>query len=75
MGWGWGRGMAGTLRQADWGGSMVPPPTVPISMEGMVQVMYRSSPLVPAFSIRVMQFELATFCAGSCVRGGGGKKQ
>lgn len=36
------RGVMGvvlTLRQADWGGRMVPPPTVPTSTEGMVQVM------------------------------------
>lgn len=59
--------MGPTLRQVAWGERMVPPPTVPISMEGMVQEMVRSSPLAPLRSIRVMQLELATFCAGSWV--------
>ena len=44
---------------------MVPPPTVPSSMEGMVQLMYRSSPPGPDASIWVMQLELPTVWAGS----------
>lgn len=47
-----------TCRQACCGGRLVPPPTVPSSMEGMVQLMYRSSPSGPADSIWVMQLEL-----------------
>ena len=50
-----------TLRQAACGGSMVPPPTVPISMEGIVQEMCRSSPVGPLRSSNVMQLELAMF--------------
>lgn len=55
-----------TCRQACCGGRMVPPPTVPSSMEGMVQLMYRSFPSGPAGSIRVMQLLLPTDWAGSC---------
>lgn len=31
-----------TLRQVDWACKKVPPPTVPTSKEGMVQLIYRS---------------------------------
>lgn len=54
-----------TWRQACWGGRLVPPPTVPSSIEGMVQLMYRSSPVGPDASIRVMQLLLPTDWAGS----------
>lgn len=43
----------------------MPPPTVPNSIEGMVQLMYRSSPVGPDASIRVMQLLLPTDWAGS----------
>lgn len=52
-------------RQEAWAGRVVPPPIVPISMEGIVQVTYRSLPSSPHGSIRVMQLLLPTFCAGS----------
>lgn len=54
-----------TCRHARCGGRLVPPPTVPSSMEGIVQLMYRSSPSGPAASICVMQLELPTVWAGS----------
>jgi hypothetical protein len=44
---------------------LVPPPTVPTSIEGMLHVMRRSSPSLIA-SMRVIQFDDSTFCAGSC---------
>ncbi|TNN33310.1 hypothetical protein EYF80_056529 [Liparis tanakae] len=47
-------------KRACCGARLVPPPTVPSSMEGMVQVMYRSAPSGPAASIWVMQLELPT---------------
>lgn len=55
-----------TLRQACWAGRMVPPPTVPTSIQGMVQLMYRSSWVGPVASIKVIQLLLATHWAGSC---------
>lgn len=36
--------MPSTSSMARWGARMVPPPTVPTSIEGMEQVMSRSSP-------------------------------
>lgn len=57
-----------TCRQADCGGSTVPPPTVPISMDGIVQLMNRSSFVSPVTSISVMQLELEIFWAGSYMR-------
>lgn len=42
------------------GYALVPPPTVPTSIEGMLQVMSRSCPSLIA-SISVMQLELSTF--------------
>lgn len=44
---------------------MVPPPTVPISIDGMVQLIYKSSLVGPLASIKVIQFELPTFWAAS----------
>lgn len=40
--------------------ALVPPPTVPTSIEGMLQVMSRSFPSLIA-SMSVMQLELSTF--------------
>lgn len=40
-----------TCRQACCGDRLVPPPTVPSSIEGIVQLMYRSSPPGPTASI------------------------
>lgn len=54
-----------TCKQACCGSKLVPPPTVPISIEGIVQLMYRSSLVEPVRSIKVMQLELPTFCAAS----------
>ena len=54
-----------TLRQAACADSTVPPPTVPISSEGIVTDIRRSSPEGPPFSVRVIQLELPTVCAGS----------
>ncbi|VEU40590.1 unnamed protein product [Pseudo-nitzschia multistriata] len=51
-------------RQAACAGSEVPPPTVPTSMLGIVQHIQRSP--FSFSSIRVMQLEDSTFCAGSC---------
>mmetsp|Transcript_7878 Transcript_7878/g.26807 ORF Transcript_7878/g.26807 Transcript_7878/m.26807 type:complete len:225 (+) Transcript_7878:242-916(+) len=51
-------------RHAPCAGSEVPPPTVPTSMLGMVTLTWRLSPS-SATSMRVMQLELSTFCAGS----------
>jgi hypothetical protein len=51
-----------TSRQDPWASRTVPPPIVPISIEGIVQEIYKSRPLA---SITVMQFELPTVCAGS----------
>lgn len=55
-----------TLRQACCAVRIVPPPTVPTSIHGMVQLMYRSSWVGPVASIRVIQLLLATHWAGSC---------
>lgn len=55
-----------TSKQEDWGGRTVPPPTVPSSIEGIVQLMYKSLWVGPVASIRVRQLELAMFWAGSC---------
>ena len=63
-----------TCRQADWAGRKVPPPTVPTSMEGMVQETLKSAPSWPQGSIRVRQLELPTFWAGS-YRPDGGEKE
>lgn len=52
-------------RHADCAGSCVPPPTVPISIEGIVHDMYKSFPSSPHGSIKVIQLLLPTFCAGS----------
>mmetsp|Transcript_4765 Transcript_4765/g.7562 ORF Transcript_4765/g.7562 Transcript_4765/m.7562 type:complete len:201 (-) Transcript_4765:309-911(-) len=52
------------LKHAACAGSPVPPPTVPTSMLGMVHDIHRSPSGVS--SMRVMQLELSTFCAGSC---------
>lgn len=54
-----------TCKQACCGSKLVPPPTVPISIDGIVQLMYRSSLVAPVRSIKVMQLELPTFCAAS----------
>ena len=54
-----------TWRQACCGARLVPPPTVPSSIEGMVQLMYKSSRVGPVASIRVMQLLLVTVWAGS----------
>lgn len=54
-----------TCKQACWGSRLVPPPTVPISIDGMVQLIYKSSFVGPLASIKVIQFELPTFCAAS----------
>mmetsp|Transcript_1520 Transcript_1520/g.3959 ORF Transcript_1520/g.3959 Transcript_1520/m.3959 type:complete len:221 (-) Transcript_1520:1623-2285(-) len=51
-------------RQAACAGNDVPPPTVPTSMLGIVQHIHKS-PLTSS-SIRVMQLDDSTFCAGSC---------
>lgn len=57
--------MLHTCKQACCGNRLVPPPTVPISIEGIVQLMYRSSLVGPLSSISVMQLELPIFCAAS----------
>merc|ERR1719419_163608 len=54
------------FRQAACGGRTVPPPIVPTSMEGIVQLMKRSSPFSPVGSSTVIQLELHTVWAGSC---------
>ena len=54
-----------TCRQDCCGARLVPPPTVPSSIEGMVQLIYRSSPSGPTCSIRVIQLLLPTVWAGS----------
>ncbi|KNC29763.1 hypothetical protein FF38_05226 [Lucilia cuprina] len=46
-------------------GKPVPPPTVPTSREGIVQVIYKSSLFSPQHSIPVEQLLDVTFCAGS----------
>jgi hypothetical protein len=61
-----------------WAGRVVPPPTVPTSMDGIEHDMYKS---LPSFTLRhqillnrlgtyasriVIQFDDSTFCAGSC---------
>lgn len=67
--WAWGHWslcpMCLTCRHACWGSRLVPPPTVPISIDGMVQLIYKSSFVGPLASIKVIQFELPTFCAAS----------
>ena len=50
-----------TSRHDACGGNTVPPPIVPTSMDGILQLMYRSSPLGPRGSMIVMQLELAMF--------------
>uniref|UniRef100_A0A1A9ZMB7 Uncharacterized protein n=1 Tax=Glossina pallidipes TaxID=7398 RepID=A0A1A9ZMB7_GLOPL len=52
-------------RQAPCAGKQVPPPTVPTSSDGIVQVMYKSSLLSPRHAIRVEQLLDVTFWAGS----------
>ena len=42
--------------------------TILTSILGMEQVMYRSSPVGPQGSIKVIQLELPTFWAASCIR-------
>mmetsp|Transcript_53840 Transcript_53840/g.109506 ORF Transcript_53840/g.109506 Transcript_53840/m.109506 type:complete len:306 (-) Transcript_53840:1017-1934(-) len=49
-------------RHAAWAGSVVPPPTVPTSTDGMVTDMSKSS---PERSMSVMQLEDSTFWAAS----------
>ena len=44
--------------------------TILTSILGMEQVMYRSSPVGPQGSIKVIQLELPTFWAASCVQQG-----
>mmetsp|Transcript_38031 Transcript_38031/g.80968 ORF Transcript_38031/g.80968 Transcript_38031/m.80968 type:complete len:220 (+) Transcript_38031:1790-2449(+) len=52
-------------RQALCGVRMVPPPTVPTSIEGIVQEMCRSLPSLAA-ERRVIHCEDSMFCAASC---------
>jgi len=40
---------------------MVPPPIVPTSIHGIVQLIYKSSWLTPVTSITVIHWELQTF--------------
>mmetsp|Transcript_35788 Transcript_35788/g.83528 ORF Transcript_35788/g.83528 Transcript_35788/m.83528 type:complete len:308 (+) Transcript_35788:566-1489(+) len=50
-------------RHALCGARMVPPPTVPTSIDGIVHEMWRSS---PAAEMSVMHCDDSTFCAASC---------
>ena len=52
-------------RQAFCAARWVPPPTVPTSMDGIVQLMCKSIPSFDGVSC-VMQLDDSTFCAGSC---------
>ena len=52
-------------RSRTWAARCVPPPTVPVSIDGMVHAKYRSSPLLHG-SMLMMQLDDSTFCAGSC---------
>ena len=49
-----------TFKHDNCGGKNVPPPTVPTSNEGMVQLIYKSSLRDPALSSIVIQLELPT---------------
>merc|ERR1712232_523584 len=51
------------FRQAACAGNEVPPPTVPTSIEGIVQLIQRSPSFVSSNIVR--QLLLSTFCAGS----------
>lgn len=54
-----------TFKQAACGGSTVPPPTVPTSIDGIVQLICKSSSLTPVPSINVIQLLLSTTWAAS----------